>query len=64
MGGVGTAGEAINGLEISNNNGGDIDLNTLTASVVPEPSSTALIAVGIGGLLLVMHRRRAFSANH
>jgi hypothetical protein len=59
--GTGTADLAFNALQIHNGDSGDIDLNDLTVTIVPEPTTIALVGAGMG-LLLVMHRRQARQA--
>lgn len=58
--GAGVADLAFDALQIHNGDGGDIDLNDLTAvispSTVPEPSSITLVGAGIG-LFFAMRRR-------
>ncbi len=54
--GTGAADEAFNSLQIHNGNSGDLDLNNLTVTIVPEPTTIALVGAGVG-LLLAMRRR-------
>jgi len=64
LSGTGTAGLALNGLRIANGGSdgqghyGDINLDNLTVDIssVPEPAAMALF--GLGGLGLVLYRRR------
>jgi hypothetical protein len=58
MSGTGPADVALNSLQIHNGNSGDLDLNNLTVTIVPEPTTIALVGAGMG-LLCFMRRRQA-----
>ena len=52
------AGAAIDGLQIWNNNGGDIALDFINVTIVPEPSTFALATLGLLGMAVCGRRRR------
>ncbi|HZI33804.1 MAG TPA: PEP-CTERM sorting domain-containing protein [Candidatus Binatia bacterium] len=58
LSGIGTASVALDTLRIANGNNGDINLDNLVVDIspVPEPSSMALAAMGVG-LLFILRRR-------
>lgn len=55
LAGTGVAGQAFNRVRIANGEGGDLAVDSLEISIVPEPASLALM--GIGGLFMFRRRR-------
>jgi hypothetical protein len=58
LSGVGTADEALDTLEVHNNNGGDINVDNLLVDISPVPEPTSLALIGLGGLGFAIYRRR------
>lgn len=55
--GTGTSNLALSTLDIRNNFGGDINVDNIVVSIVPEPASAVMF--GLGGVLMIFRRRRA-----